>query len=361
MEEKKKFQHPEGKIQLLDGRVLDCYQSQRLKCEPVDNGLKIDTSGVYLSMKKTSGSRPVKDERDDEEKELDRLFLNNAFVLLNNRERILSDSRMFLCPLPIHNGLAYTGTSGFHRPTLGIYIEFWLHCPTATVKKDNGEKWLLWHISGSPLSGCNRCSLVNPQGETKCEQVASFSGVWRTFMEVNARYDEAKSKYDAYTLRQVLTILDSEGKTVNYENEEHVFFLEQTINDLKRRIYSLQGYANHILKKYHHALFKYNRDELKTFIEEYDRRKIILDQRVEEIQEERVILRKRMKSNEIDHKEYQKLWMPLGREKRQKIYELHWFATHTLTTLLGYERISLEEVREYLEKGDKILEPVIIK
>ena len=140
MEEEKKFQHPEGKIQLLDGRVLDCYQSQRPKCEPVSNELEIDTSGVYLSMKKPSSSRPVKDEREDEEKELERLFLNNAFVLLDNRERILSDSRMFLCPLPIRNGLAYTGTSGFHHPTLGIYIEFWLHCPAATVMKDNGEK-----------------------------------------------------------------------------------------------------------------------------------------------------------------------------------------------------------------------------
>ena len=187
MEEEKKFQHPEGKIQLLDGRVLDCYQSQRLKCEPLSNDLEIDTSGVYLSMKKPSGSRPVKDEREDEEKELERLFLSNAFVLLDNRERILSDSRMFLCPLPIRNGLAYTGTSGFHHPTLGIYIEFWLHCPAATVMKDNGEKWLLWHIAGSPLSGSNRCSLVNSQGEWKCEQVSSFSGIWRPFLEINSR------------------------------------------------------------------------------------------------------------------------------------------------------------------------------
>lgn len=352
MEEEKKFQHPEGKIKLLDGRVLDCYQSQRLKCEPLSNDLEIDTSGVYLSMKKPIGSRPVKDEREDEEKELERLFLSNAFVLLDNRERILSDSRMFLCPLPIRNGLAYTGTSGFHHPTLGIYIEFWLHCPAATVMKDNGEKWLLWHIAGSPLSGSNRCSLVNSQGEWKCEQVSSFSGIWRPFMEINSRYNEAKSKYDAYTLRRVLSILDSEGKTVNYKNQEHVFFLEQTINDLKRCIYSLQGYANHILKKYHNALLKYNRDKLKSFLEEYDRRKNILNQRLEEIQQERIILRKRMKSNEIDHKEYQKLWMPLGREKRKKIWELDWFATDTLITLLGYERITLEEVREFLEKGD---------
>ena len=361
LEEKKKFQHPEGKIQLLDGRVLDCYQTQGLKCEPISNELKIDTSGVYLSMKKPGISRPVKDEQEDEEKELERLFVDNAFVLLDNRERILSDSRMFLCPLPIHNGLAYTGTSGFHRPTLGIYIEFWLNCPAATIRKDNGEKWLLWHIAGSPLSGRNRCCLVNPQGKTKCEQVVPFRDIWPLFMEINARYAKAKTQYEAYNLRQVLSILDNEGTTVNYQHQEHVFFLEQTINDLKRRLYSLQGYANHILKKYHNALLKYNRDKLKSFLEEYDRRKAILDQRVEEIQEERIILRKRMKSNEIDHKEYQKLWMPLGRERKQKTWELLWFETHTLTTLLGYERITLEEVREFLEKGDEGPEPFVIE
>ena len=51
MEENKKFQHPEGKIQLLDGRVLDCFQSQDLRCE-VSNEISIDTTGVYLSLKK---------------------------------------------------------------------------------------------------------------------------------------------------------------------------------------------------------------------------------------------------------------------------------------------------------------------
>lgn len=224
--EEERFQHPEGKIQLLDGRVLDCYQSEDLKFE-VNNELSLDTTGVYLSMKKPNTTRLVKDEREDEEKELERLFLNNAFILLDNRERILSDSRMFLCPIPIQSGLAYTGTSGFHHPTLGIYIEFWLHCPAATIMKKNGAKWLLWHIAGSPLSGSNRCSLVNSQGEWKCEQVTPFIEIWRPFMEINTRYDEAKGRYDAYTLRQVLNILDSEGKTVNYQNQEHVISLNR--------------------------------------------------------------------------------------------------------------------------------------
>jgi hypothetical protein len=209
--EDKKFQHPEGKIQLLNGRVLDCYPLEQPQDE-VDNQLSLDTTGVYLSLKKPNKANMVKDDRDEDEKELMKLFHDNAFVFLENREKILSDSRIFLCPLPfIKNGLAYTGTSGFHNPTLGIYIEFWMTCTNSNIMEENGKKWLLCHISGSPLSGINRCTLVNPQGEMKCEEVTSFREIWRPFMEINTRYDEAKIKYEAYTLRQVLSILENKS------------------------------------------------------------------------------------------------------------------------------------------------------
>ncbi|MBR5716919.1 MAG: hypothetical protein IKX59_10065 [Bacteroidales bacterium] len=207
------FQHPAGQIQLLDGRVLDCYPSEGPKCE-VDNELRLDTTGTYLVVGRTKTPIKVIDDQEEEKEkeELERLFLDNAFVLLANRERILSDSRMFLCPLPFcRNGLAYTGTSGFQRPTLGIYIEFWLACDQATFVDDNDEKWLLHHIAGSPLSGMNLCRFVNEHGEERTVQVSSFKDVWPTFMKINTRYDKAKSESDAYTLRQVLCILENEG------------------------------------------------------------------------------------------------------------------------------------------------------
>lgn len=182
--EEKKFQHPEGKIQLMDGRVLDCYQSE----QP-------DQAGTV----------------NDDDKVVEQLFVDNAFVLWENRERILSDSRMFLCPLPIQSGLAYTGTMGFHDPTLGIYMEFWENCPSAHIVKKNGKRWLLWHIAGSPLSGGNCCCLVNPEGKTKCMQMVPFRDVWVPFVKINTRYNEVKGKYDAYSLRQVMSILEHEG------------------------------------------------------------------------------------------------------------------------------------------------------
>jgi len=205
------FQHPAGQIQLLDGRVLDCYPSEGPKCE-VENELRLDTTGTYLVVGRQKKPIGEIDKSDDEKKELEKLFLDNAFVLLANKERILSDSRMFLCPLTfIGNHLAYTGTSGFRRPTFGIYLEFWEQCVNACIEENDGKRWLLYLIAGSPLSGSNRCAFVNQQGETKTFQVSPFKSVWPKFMEINSRYGKAKYEYDAYTLRQVLSILEEEG------------------------------------------------------------------------------------------------------------------------------------------------------
>ena len=62
----------------------------------------------------------------------------------------MSDSRMFLCPVPIQNGMAYTGTSGFQRPTLGVYLEWWLNCESAMVCEEHGTEKLVYQIAGSP-------------------------------------------------------------------------------------------------------------------------------------------------------------------------------------------------------------------
>ena len=57
----------EGKIQLLDGRVLDCYSLEQPQGE-VDNHLSLDTTGVYLSLKRPNKANTVKDNQDEDEK-----------------------------------------------------------------------------------------------------------------------------------------------------------------------------------------------------------------------------------------------------------------------------------------------------
>jgi len=138
-------------------------------------------------------------------------FLANIALLLDNKERILSDGKMAYAKVPVLNGLAYTGRAGFQNPTLGLYLKFWEKYPELGIKEDKeGEKRYLWFISGSPLSGRNCCSWVNRQGKTKTIPVAPFLPVWSNFVEINADLQDNDKLSEAYTLDEVINILKTE-------------------------------------------------------------------------------------------------------------------------------------------------------
>lgn len=195
-------------ILLLNKRRLKCLPRIESEGENVDNELKLDTSGVYL---RTDHGKP---KATTDEPHPDRVaFLQNAFFLFENREIIFNDSRMFLAPVPIQSGLAYIGTSGFMYPTLGIYLEFWERSGMPiTIKKGiypfaEEHRGLLYHIAGSPLSGRNSCTLVTPEATTIRYSFNHFSPYWRLFMQINTRYDDAKLRFQAYTIREVVEII----------------------------------------------------------------------------------------------------------------------------------------------------------
>ena len=60
------FKHPEGKIQLLNGTVLDCYALEQAG-EQVDNEVKLDTTGTYFVIgKRRLAPTPKTDEENAE-------------------------------------------------------------------------------------------------------------------------------------------------------------------------------------------------------------------------------------------------------------------------------------------------------
>lgn len=165
--------HPDGKIILLDGTMLDAYSRESEK----------------------------RDNADEE------FFLQNAVFLYENRDKIMRDSRMFLALVPIKCGLAYTNTSRLERPTLGVYVEWWLTCGKSVILDKKGRMHLIYHIAGSPLSGGNHCSAVNEEGRTNIVSVYPFRDVWTSFMRINNRYNVPKQRYDYYTLAETINIL----------------------------------------------------------------------------------------------------------------------------------------------------------
>lgn len=194
-------------ITLLDGCTLPCYPKQE-RAAPIDNSMKFDTTGQYLIVGRKH-RHPRVQEPSAEIVRAEKYFSDNAFFFLKHHEQILGDSRMFLAPVIVQNGLAYTGTSGFQCPTLGVYLQWWLTCPQSAIGKSWEDGWLVYRLAGSPLTGSNSCGIVNHKGECASRRVANFNNLWRAFVEINALYDKAKELYEAYTLEEVVKKLAS--------------------------------------------------------------------------------------------------------------------------------------------------------
>lgn len=173
--------HPEGYLRRMDGTLLRLYPAASLPA-------------------------PLTDEARTEATEL---FRQSVPLLWRHRERILSDSRMFLTPIAETNGLAYLGA--FPPATLGAYIELWMLCDAAVITDERGIQHFVTRVAGSPLSGGNRCTLVSEEGEVSTCRVRDFSSLWRPLRDLIRRYRKLQATAQHYTLAEVLTLLSEEG------------------------------------------------------------------------------------------------------------------------------------------------------
>lgn len=178
-------EHPEGKIRLLNARLIDGY--------PKEQGPE------------NSQNYPL-NPFDVPESTLD-LFVENAFLLYMHRWLIVQDSRMFLTPLWVPNILAYTGHYGFRRPILGTYIEWWSNCKSSKVYQSKGHFSLIYQMGGSPLSGSNCCFTVDSNGQIGKTSLTSWRNAYIPFVSINIRYNPCKDAYEAYPLERTIEIL----------------------------------------------------------------------------------------------------------------------------------------------------------
>ena len=309
----------EYKIKLMDGREINGILKSEQPKEIKSDSLQLDTTGQYLSIGKKKPKIPTQDQRRIAQQQYNHhLFTENAWFLLANAEKIFSDSRMFLAPVKVQNGLAYLGTSGFGSPTIGVYLEWWLNHNQASVDK-NGN--LVWYISGSPLSGRNCCRSVNPEGEhIKTAQQTSFSAIWGSFMEVNKRYTEAKQRCESYTLEEVLIILHGEDYKYRLIELRHEM-IEDIIEWERGKI--LSAY-NNLCARLHRLI--------------NDNRKIQLHQHREQIME----FYKGYSERQNEIQELEKVYVKRHRELKKQLHE---------GTLEGNYHVLLAEAsREYKAK-----------
>ena len=149
----------------------------------------------------------------------EKLFSSNIFLLAANRKRILTDAKMAFVPIPVKNGLAYTGA--LPQATLGIYAQWWDACPWSVVFEEE-KMFVLWFISGSPMSGSNSCAGSDIDGISKTIRCEWFSKVWRSFVSVMNAFEELAPPSEIYTLDEVVEILrkETDVETIKAEMEE---------------------------------------------------------------------------------------------------------------------------------------------
>lgn len=287
-QETEKVIFPEGKIVLTNGNVIQGYTPKRVSEEHTDKG--------HIT---------------------EEYFTANAFFFLSHAREILADSRMFLSQVPVVSGLAYSGTSGFTMPTLGVYLEWWMSCKDAIVES-NGQMWLIWHLAGSPLSGSNMCSLVNEDGKTQCHSVPNFNRLFRSFIKINQRYKEVKTKYAWFTLEEVVNILRNNDSDKEYRQAIlDGYFLRTQNTRLKEELDYVRERYNKAIDRLTEATIRLNIDELRKLYNEFvEAREKELGKR-QDLRNKRIELRRQLRGGALTNKQYQNLVHPINKELSQ--------------------------------------------
>ena len=302
---------------------------------------------------------------DDEELALRKLFTDNAFLILANRKRILSDSRMLLAPVPVRNGLAYSGA--FATVTLGVYIEWWINAPYSVLFDEKDDTMsLVWFVSGSPLSGSNRCAKVYEDGRIEEDRVPFFIKLWPKFGDILADYRDAKRQYQAYTLPEVIDILKRETTTEDYAKSIESFhyqakirLLNAKLNDWKGRCKHTQETCDDYQHKWHIALINSRLDSVKSFYEDYMQRKESLRIRKEELTEDNHNLKARLRKGELTNKEYQPLLTKSKKEVEQMDFDMYCFKKEGLATLFPEMTKRFGNKDEIIYAEENILDEII--
>ena len=349
-DEKETF--PDGKIVLLNGTQLDCYP---LADEDVDtefqDKLELDTTGQYVTVRKCKPRiAPVSNECMQKQQ----LFVDNAFYLLAHMDRIMNDSRMFLAPVAARNGLAYTGTSGFKRPTLGVYLEWWQTSDETMRINNEGCRSLVFTLAGSPLSGMNRCSAVREDRNIEIVSLSSFNRHCGSFIKINARYTEAKVHYQAYTLQEVLDILHREdnGK-LDYDHAITTRFMQHEIDRLNRCLERLTEESSHRHKKYLFTLISFKEDEARAFLAEDGKLETKVSQEIEHLKMQKKALKAQLKRGQIDNVSYQRSITPMNKRIEELKFQLYRFRHDKLNEIFQTNEIDSGTIERYFREKDK--------
>lgn len=336
---------------LLDGRKIELYPKAEKSEEKISGKMSLDTTGEYLSLKDKKSEVNYDSEKETERQYTFQIFTENAWFFLEHAEEILSDSRLFLAPVKIQNGLAYFGTNGFIKPALGVYLEWWLNYKSGRDKNGN----LIYYISGSPLSGSNCCMSVAPDGEhVDCRHDIYFGDVWRGFIEENNRYNDAKVNYEAYSLEEALIKMHGEDyrfriQQMKYEAREKVLKWER--NGLLSKVKNLREKLSDNIVKNKQLELRHNADSIKKFVEEYNEKTKAFNKIHGHYVQERTELKRLYHSGHIEC-DYRTKLTEISKPMRDAKHELSVMANQFMRKTFGKNPngINLQDVLKFAKQ-----------
>ena len=299
-------------IHLLNGNDLPLYAKDSVADDPsINNMLSLDATGKYFSLGKPA--RVADEDTDAEEKNHADFFTKHLFFFISHRKEIYEDSRMFLSPVPVQNGIAYTGTSGFRCPTLGIYMEYFEHCPKSAVLCEDGKVRFIWRFAGSPLTGSNSCSMVGSDGVAVPCKISDFIELWPKFIRINSRYDACKVNSVVYTLEEVYRRLKEADKPVDIMDSPEILgykdaltYSEHWKSEYLKEIYKLKDE-----QKYVH--FGSRAPELRELYHEASAKISQSKKEKKTLKDKRIDLKHKLRDGEIDSKTYQEDIMQINK------------------------------------------------
>ena len=349
-DEKETF--PDCKIVLLNGTQLDCYPRENEDIETAfQDKFELDTTGQFVTVRKC---KPKTRLVSNEQMQKQQLFVDNAFYLLAHMDRIMNDSRMFLAPVAAQSALAYTGTSGFNRPTLGVFLEWWQSSEDAMRIDNEGRRSLVYRLAGSPLSGINRCSAVREDGKIETVTLSSFNRHCGSFIKINARYTEVKSRCQAYTLQEVLDILHREdnGK-VDYDLVITARFMQHEIDRLSKCVERLTKESSHWHEKYLFALISPKEEKVREFLAEYGKLETRVSQEIEHLKMQKKELKTQLKRGQIDNVSYQRSITPMNKRIEELENQLCRFKNDKLDEIFQTWEINFGTIERYFREKEK--------
>lgn len=296
-------------IRLQDGSMIQGYPKADMIPQETKEVPVFDTTGVYFRI----GEKPVRHQPSSmEEDMLEKLFTDNIFLILANRKRILSDSRMLLTPVAVRNGLAYSGE--FQVATLGVYLEWWMNTPYSVLFDKDDTMSLIWFLSGSPLSGCNHCSKVYEDGTTKEAGVTFFDKLWPKFADILSDYHEPKKKFEAYSLPEVIDILKQETKAEDYAKSIEDFhkqaktaLLDAQLHHLEEKYKILKEKCDYYQDHWHSSLIQSRFEKVREFYNRYIEKEKQFNLEKTNLEKEGDDLNKKLENGELTHKQYKKM------------------------------------------------------